>query len=184
MKKRSYHSFDPHVEASRDATTRTSNPEMGLDEDQVFTVWDNFKSYYYNIYTTPTGNPLCLSALSRHERPPLHLVSVHRSGATPAACCAAAQIGSGTMGENAAEFTTSTAGRAISIRCSVIRVCNKCIENIGRVQNVKQENKDDLLRTSLFRPRIRPLHAVPGSSAACPISTRRSTRTTSGTWRG
>ena len=23
------------------------NPEMGLDEDQVFTVWDNFKSYYY-----------------------------------------------------------------------------------------------------------------------------------------
>ena len=42
------------------------NPEMGLDEDQVFTVWDNFKSYYYNIYTTPTGihcaYPLYLAA--------------------------------------------------------------------------------------------------------------------------
>ena len=126
------------------------NPEMGLDEDQVFTVWDNFKSYYYNIYTTPTGihcaYPLYLDMNARRYT---WYQFTDLSDAGRLLRCQ--QIKSGTMGENAAEFTTSTAGRAISYSMfRIIRVCNKCIENIGRVQNVKQENKDDLLGQAYF----------------------------------
>ena len=126
------------------------NPEMGLDEDQVFTVWDNFKSYYYNIYTTPTGihcaYPLYLDMNARRYT---WYQFTDLSDAGRLLRCQ--QIKSGTMGENAAEFTTSTAGRAISYSMfRIIRVANKCIENIDMVQNAKQIDKDDLIGQAYF----------------------------------
>ena len=86
---------------------------------------------------------------------------------------AAASRSSGTMGENAAEFTTSTAGRAISIRCSASSAsATSASRNIGRVRERQTRGeKDDLLRTSLFRPRIRPLHLC-RIFGGMPISTR------------
>ena len=126
------------------------DPEMGLDENQVFTVWDNFKSYYYNIYVMPTGihcsYPLYLDMNARRYTW-YQFTDLSDAGRL----LRSQQIKSGTMGENAAEFTTSTAGRAISYSMfRIIRVCNKCIENIDRVQQVRQEDRDDLLGQAYF----------------------------------
>lgn len=31
------------------------DPETGLDENQVFSTWDNFKAYFNNVYEGRTG---------------------------------------------------------------------------------------------------------------------------------
>ena len=79
------------------------DPEMGLDENQVFTVWDNFKSYYYNIYAMPTGiqcgYPLYLDMNARRYTW-YQFTDLSDAGRL----LRSQQIKSGTMGENAAEF--------------------------------------------------------------------------------
>ena len=107
------------------------------------------------------GNPLCLSALSRHERPPLHLVSVHRSERRrPPAALPADQVGDdGRERRGIHDFDGRTGDLLFDV------------PHHPRLQQVHREHRPRAerqtgeqgrpARTSLFRPRIRPLHAVP-----------------------
>ena len=63
----------------------------------------------------------------------------------------AQQIKAGALGANVTEWTTSTSLRPISYSMfRIIRVANKCIENIDMVQNAKQIDKDDLIGQAYF----------------------------------
>ena len=54
----------------------------------------------------------------------------------------AQQIKAGALGANVSEWTTTTSRRPISYSMfRIIRVANKCIENIDMVQNAKQTTR-------------------------------------------
>lgn len=136
-----------------------ADPEMGLDETQVFTVWDNYKAYFNNIYEGRTGGTSGGNNINIKLAYPMYIDMNDRRftwNALTDMCdggrqVRAQQIKAGALGANAAEWTTTTSRRPISYSMfRIIRVANKCIANIDRVQNAKQEDKDDLVGQAYF----------------------------------
>ncbi len=131
------------------------DPETGLDENQVFSTWDNFKAYFNNVYEGKSGDYNINIKLGY----PLYIDFNNRRftwNALTDMCDAgrllrAQQIKGGALGANVTEWTTSTSRRPISYSMfRIIRVANKCIENIDKVQNAKQIDKDDLIGQAYF----------------------------------
>ena len=135
------------------------DPETGLDENQVFSTWDNFKAYFNNVYEGRTGQkdsgdniniklgyPLSVDFNTR--RFTWYALTDMSDGGR---WLRAQQIKAGALGANVTEWTTSTSLRPISYSMfRIIRVANKCIENIDMVQNAKQIDKDDLIGQAYF----------------------------------
>lgn len=131
------------------------DPETGLDENQVFSTWDNYKAYFNNVYEGKSGDYHVNIKLGY----PLYIDFNNRRftwNALTDMCDAgrllrAQQIKAGALGANVTEWTTSTSRRPISYSMfRIIRVANKCIENIDMVQNAKQIDKDDLIGQAYF----------------------------------
>jgi len=133
------------------------SPDLGLSEDEVFTNWKNFEAYFNYVYEGTTGSYDTNITLGY----PMFINGNRRRftfNALTDMCDAgrlvrAQQIKAGTMGENMATFSTDNSHRA-GIAYSmfkVIRIANKCIQNIDRVQNIKSEtDKYDILGQAYF----------------------------------
>ena len=135
------------------------DPETGLDENQVFSTWDNFKAYFNNVYEGRTGQSGSGDNINIKLGYPLYLDFSDRRftwNALTDMCdggrwLRAQQIKAGALGANVSEWTTTTSRRPISYSMfRIIRVANKCIENIDMVQNAKQIDKDDLIGQAYF----------------------------------
>lgn len=135
------------------------DPETGLDENQVFSTWDNFKAYFNNVYEGRTGQKSSGDNINIKLGYPLYIDFNDRRftwNSLTDMCDAgrwlrAQQIKAGALGANVTEWTTTTSRRPISYSMfRIIRVTNKCIENIGMVQNAKQIDKDDLIGQAHF----------------------------------
>ena len=135
------------------------DPETGLDENQVFSTWDNFKAYFNNVYEGRTGQSGSGDNINIKLGYPLYLDFSDRRftwNALTDMCdggrwLRAQQIKAGALGANVSEWTTATSRRPISYSMfRIIRVANKCIENIDMVQNAKQIDKDDLIGQAYF----------------------------------
>ncbi len=131
------------------------DPETGLDENQVFSTWDNFKAYFNNVYGGKSGDYNVNIKLGY----PLYIDFNDRRftwNALTDMCDAgrvlrAQQIKAGALGANVTEWTTNTGRRPISYSMfRIIRVANTCIEKIDMVQNAKQIDKDDLIGQAYF----------------------------------
>lgn len=135
------------------------NPESGLDETEVFTIWDNYKSYFEYVYGNDISNT-STSNLNLKLGYPLYLDnwSLRFTWLSMTDICdsgrliRAQTIKSGTMGANTEVFTTDESRRPISkAMFKIIRICNKAIENIDRVQNMpSQEDYYDILGQAYF----------------------------------
>lgn len=128
------------------------NPESGLDEAEVFTIWDNYKSYFDYVYNGGSTNiklgyPAYLDTWN---------LRFTWAALTDMADCGrlvrAQNIKAGTLGANVSVFTTDQSRRPISYSMfKVIRICNKAIANIDRVQNIPTEkDKEDILGQAYF----------------------------------
>ena len=135
------------------------DPETGLDKNQVFSTWDNFKAYFNNVYEGRTGQKSSGDNINIKLGYPLYIDFNDRRftwNSLTDMCDAgrrlrAQQIKAGALGANVTEWTTTTSRRPISYSMfRIIRVANKCIENIGMVQNAKQIDKDDLIGQAHF----------------------------------
>ena len=135
------------------------DPETGLDENQVFSTWDNFKAYFNNVYEGRTGQSGSGDNINIKLGYPLYLDFSDRRftwNALTDMCdggrrLRAQQIKAGALGANVSEWTTTTSRRPISYSMfRIIRVANRCIENIDMVQNAKQIDKDDLIGQAYF----------------------------------
>ena len=135
------------------------DPETGLDENQVFSTWDNFKAYFNNVYEGRTGQKDSGNNINIKLGYPLYVDFNTRRFTWYALTdmsdggrwLRAQQIKAGALGANVTEWTTSTSLRPISYSMfRIIRVANKCIENIDMVQNAKQIDKDDLIGQAYF----------------------------------
>ena len=145
--------------ASPACTFLDIDPETGLDENQVFSTWDNFKAYFNNVYEGRTGQKSSGDNINIKLGYPLYIDFNDRRftwNALTDMCdggrwLRAQQIKAGALGANVSEWTTTTSRRPISYSMfRIIRVTNKCIENIGMVQNAKQIDKDDLIGQAHF----------------------------------
>ena len=125
----------------------------------MFSTWDNFKAYFNNVYEGRTGQSGSGDNINIKLGYPLYLDFSDRRftwNALTDMCdggrwLRAQQIKAGALGANVSEWTTATSRRPISYSMfRIIRVANKCIENIDMVQNAKQIDKDDLIGQAYF----------------------------------
>lgn len=133
------------------------NPDLGLSEEEVFTNWKNFEAYFNYVYEGTTGSYPTNITLGY----PMFVNGNRRRftfNALTDMCDAgrlvrAQQIKAGKMGENMSTFTTDNSHRAAiaSSMFKIIRISNKCIENIDRVKNFKSEtDRHDILAQAYF----------------------------------
>ena len=134
------------------------NPETGLDETEVFTIWDNYKAYFDYVY----GNSVANSERNTNIKQgyPLYLDSwsLRFTWLAMTDMCdtgrliRAQSIKAGTLGANVEVFTTDLTRRPVSYSMfKIIRICNKAIENIDRVQNIPSEqDRNDILGQAYF----------------------------------
>ena len=132
------------------------NPETGLDETEVFTVWDNFKAYFDYVYDGSTGSYETNIKLGY----PLYLDTWNLrftwNAMTDMSDCGrlvrAQNIKAGTLGANVSVFTTDLARRPVSYSMfKIIRICNKVIANLDRVQNCPTAaDREDILGQAYF----------------------------------
>lgn len=132
------------------------DPETGLDEAEVFTVWDNYQSYFDYVYGGTTsgsdtniklGFPIYLDNWN------LRFTWLSMTDMCDAGRLVRAQtIKAGSLGANVEVFTTDFSRRPVSYSMfKIIRICNKSIENIDRVQNIPSEDdKNDILGQAYF----------------------------------
>jgi len=132
------------------------NPETGLDESEVFSVWDNYKSYFEYVYDGTTnsektslklGYPAYLDAWNLRFSW-TSLTDMSDTGRL----VRAHSIKAGTLGATASMFTTDLERRPISYSMfKVIRICNKAIANIDKVRNIPSESdREDILGQAYF----------------------------------
>lgn len=135
------------------------DPETGLDENQVFATWNNYKAYFNNVYEGRVDGKSSGDNINIKLAYPMYVDMNDRRftwNALTDMCDAgrllrAQQIKAGALGANVSEWTTTTSRRPISAAMfRIIRVCNKAIANIGKVQNAKQEDKDDIVGQAYF----------------------------------
>lgn len=135
------------------------DPETGLDENQVFTTWNNFKAYFNNAYEGRVGQKSSGENINIKLGYSMYIDLNSRrftwytltDMADAGRWLRAQQIKAGALGANVSEWTTNTSLRPISYSMfRIIRVCNKCIANIDMVQNAKQEDKDDIIGQAYF----------------------------------
>ena len=134
------------------------NPETGLDETEVFTIWDNYKAYFDYVYGSSVANSERNTNIKQGY--PLYLDnwSLRFTWLAMTDMCdtgrliRAQSIKAGTLGANVEVFTTDLTRRPVSYSMfKIIRICNKAIGNIDRVQNIPSEqDKNDILGQAYF----------------------------------
>ncbi|MDY3783680.1 MAG: RagB/SusD family nutrient uptake outer membrane protein [Candidatus Cryptobacteroides sp.] len=132
------------------------NPETGLDESEVFTVWDNYKSYFNYVYGGTTSGYETNITLGYPAYLDTWNLRFTWAALTDMADCGrlvrAQNIKAGTLGANVSVFTTDLSRRPISYSMfKIIRICNKAIANIDRIRNCpSEEDKKDILGQAYF----------------------------------
>lgn len=166
------------------------DPETGLDENQVFSTWDNFKAYFNNVYEGRTGQsgsgdniniklgyPLYLDFSDRRFTWNALTDMVRRRPLAPRTA---------DQGRGAGRQRLRMDHRHVEASDLLLDVPHHPRgEQVHREYRHGAERQADRQgrpdRTSLFRAGRSPTSPSAGSSAACPTSTRRSKPTTNGT---
>ena len=128
------------------------NPNLGISEDEVFSKWSNYYSYFKQVYdgngrsNIKVGYPLFV------DQQQYRFAWVATTDAADNGRVVRAQtIKLGTMGENAGEWVNNTSRCPIVYgSLHVIRVVNKCIENIDRLQDGMVVEVKDMLAQCYF----------------------------------
>lgn len=130
------------------------SPDLGLTEEDVFSTYKNFKMYFDNVYGAPdkidirTAYPLYFDG---HERRWAFVT------ATDAADCGRyitvqQQVKVCNMSDEMVDyFTFNTGQRPLTVAMfRVIRTANKTLENIDRLTNATEEERNDLIGSAYF----------------------------------
>ena len=130
------------------------SPEAGLTEDDIFTKYANYKSFFYSVYAGADfnirahyplwfhGNNQKLTLESLTDMCDMSRIQRSQPG----------KQGDGStliwaIGYNS-ESASKTAKVSYSWKC--LRVCNTAIANIDRIQDATQKEKEDLLAQAYF----------------------------------
>ena len=135
-------------------------PEMGLDEESVFSNLVNYKAFLENAYTggAITGTSAEKLQNLRDASFPMRmdandsrfsfycLTEIADNGRTGYS----QTIKAGSLGEIAVKFTTGDRFPIFAGMFTVIRIVNKCIDNIDMLQDATENEKEDILGQSYF----------------------------------
>lgn len=135
-------------------------PEMGLDEEAVFSSLANYKAFLQNAYTGEAISGSSSEKLRnlRDASFPMRmdanssrfsyycLTEIADNGRTGYS----QTIKGGNLGEIAVKFTTGDRFPIFAGMFVVIRIANKCIANIDMLQDATEEEKEDILGQAYF----------------------------------
>ena len=139
-------------------------PDLGLDEEEVFSNYTNYMAYLNSAYT---GDPLGSGTSGGTSEPyPYNLFYASLPGvmngnsyrltfyamtdiADAGRLLRTQTIKGGSLGENVMIFVNWRVP-IFNAMYRVIRTANKCIENIDMLQDATQEEKDDILGQAYF----------------------------------
>ena len=139
-------------------------PDLGMDEEEVFSSYTNYMSFLNSAYT---GDPIGAGTDGGGQEPyPYNLFYASFPGVMNANTyrvtfysmtdiCDAGRllrchtIKGGTLGENTGMFVNWRIP-IFNGMYRVIRIANKCIENIDKLKDATQEEKDDILGQAYF----------------------------------
>lgn len=130
------------------------SPESGLSEEEVFSKYANFKSYFYSVYNSATftvrahypmwfhGNNQKLTLESLTDMCDMSRIQRAQPG----------KMGDGATLIWAVGYNDESASRTAKVSYSwkIIRVCNMTIRNIGRLQDATDREREDLLAQAYF----------------------------------
>lgn len=130
-------------------------PDAGLDEKEVFSKYANFKSYFYAVYTGANFNikahyPLWFAG--NNQKFTLEGLT-DLCDMTRIQRCQPGKQGDGSQVTWAVGYNADAASKTAKVPYSwkVIRVCNKAIANIDRIQDLTDTRyRDDLLAQAYF----------------------------------
>lgn len=132
------------------------SPDLGMDEQEVFSTWANYDAYFKQVYYGKKGEDLKFNISLGY---PLSVDMNDRRFAWVSCTdmsdngrrVRSANFKMGSFGENVIDWTTSTSRKPISdAMFHVIRVVNKCIENVDMLQDGKEDEINDMLGQCYF----------------------------------
>lgn len=130
------------------------SPESGLTEEEVFSKYANFKSYFYAVYNSASftvrahypmwfhGNNQKLTLEALTDMCDMSRIQRAQPG----------KMGDGSTLIWAVGYNDESASRTAKVSYSwkIIRVCNMTIANIGRLQDATDREKEDMLAQAYF----------------------------------
>lgn len=130
------------------------SPDLGLTEEDVFSTYKNFKMYFDNVYGAPdkidirTAYPLYFDG---HERR-WAFVTATDAADNGRYITVQQQVKVCNMSDEMVDyFTFNTGQRPLTVAMfRVIRTANKTLENIDRLTNATEEERNDLIGSAYF----------------------------------
>ncbi|MDR3261296.1 MAG: RagB/SusD family nutrient uptake outer membrane protein [Tannerella sp.] len=132
-------------------------PDSGLDDEQVFTNYANFKSYLYSVYNGAGNDQGTGQNIKPHYPLFFHLWDQKLTFESLTDICDMARNQNAQQPKRG-EASEGFAGRMgyykdrsrVPHSWKAIRIVNKCIENIDRVKELDEKEKNDFLGQAYF----------------------------------
>ena len=132
------------------------DPELGIDEEDIFSSYKNFKAYFNVVYYGTESDYDVNLTLGFPLQADIYTARAsfyqYTDMADAGRLITSQNIKRGTMGDRIISYLTIERSRSPISKSmfQIIRICNRTIENIDRLRNTSDEDKNDLLGQAYF----------------------------------